>query len=516
MIAIHPYIRYAQALIMAQNNLDNCEDITPKHITHQIEEGLESFRLQPAETVEGKNSIKFSFARIENGNPKKGIFLSPNIISTDKLARYIWKEGNILLSTLSDDSLSKMNGVTTSVSPVSGEYLSFSLSGKIGRGSAKISTFEYGLSAVTTLTRFKPCLQFRIDKKGKAPEMSNTCIIPDLPLEELKSFIQVFKWMLKSKTAEELFFGNVVATKSGKGEDETLAYEAKRPLIFRGNFPSPPLSSALGSIALLGAIGVFAHESQVSEQAKSVLESLKKTTIYLVKYGGGKTFTYNHHVIDLAKEGKLKTIIDSLFYSNLYNQDKRSSSNNEYQKFDLMTSRFLQIFNHAAFKDFLSYRAEYPKEVSLLFNTYFIKMEKIDPKIVSSARSLGKWLNKVAYFVAKAEVKEGSSNYYENIRKVKAKVLIELESSTFSSKSGDALIAQAITRAGRLSRLDAPEEAALFMEKTASGELPLENAQNLLIAFSRLINKTEKNETPEELLVDEDIEDEESTDLSNV
>ncbi|MCB5288542.1 MAG: hypothetical protein LHW64_12195, partial [Candidatus Cloacimonetes bacterium] len=234
MIAVHPYIRYAQALIMAQNNLDNCEDITPRHIILEIEKGLESFRLQPTEAVEGKNKVKFGFARIENGNPKKGIFLSPNIISTDKLARYIWKEGNLLLSTLNDNSLSKMNAITTSVSPVSGEYLNFSLSGKIGRGSAKVSTLEYGLSVITTLTQFKPCLQYRIDKKGKAPDMANTCIIPDLAIEELKSFIQVFKWMLKSETAGDLFFGNVVATKSGKGGNETIAYEAKRPLIFRG------------------------------------------------------------------------------------------------------------------------------------------------------------------------------------------------------------------------------------------------------------------------------------------
>jgi len=142
-----------------------------------------------------------------------------------------------------------------------------------------------------------------------------------------------------------------------------------------------------------------------------------------------------------------------------------------------------------------------------------MKMEKIDPKIVSSARELGKWLNKVAYFTAKAEVKAGTSNYWEELRRVKSKALIELESSTFSAKSGDALIAQAITRAGRLSGLDAPEVAALFMEKTASGELPLENAKNLLIAFSRLINKAEKKEVPIEYS-NNDSEDAESDDHS--
>jgi CRISPR-associated protein Cas8c/Csp2 len=321
--------------------------------------------------------------------------------------------------------------------------------------------------------------------------------------------------MLKSKTASDLMTGNIVEKTVGKGSSLKTTYEAKRPQIFKGNYPNPPRSSALGSISLLGAIGEFAKESEYSEFAKKVLESIKGATMYLVKYGGATTFTYNHHVIDLAKEGKLKQIIDSLYFSKLFNQDRRSSTNSEYQKFDLFTSRFLQQFNYASFKDFLAFRAEYPNPVTILFNTYFIKMEKIDPKIVSSARELGKWLNKVAYFTAKAEIKAGSPNYWEELRRVKSKVLIELESSTFSAKSGDSLIAQAVTRAGRLSGLDAPESAALFMEKTASGELPLNNAKNLLIAFSRLINKAEKQETPKDENLQDENELDEEIDLSN-
>lgn len=502
MIAVHPYIRYAQALIINENDLNSCEEIISEQIISEIEKGLNSFRLQPVQAIEGKDKVKFDFTKIEKGDPKQGLFLAPNVMSKDKFSRFIWKEGNTLLTALKKDTINKLDDISMSVAPVAGEYLSFSIQGNIGRGNPKVSIYEQGLSAVTTLTPYKPCLQYRIDKRGM-PEMFNVCIIPDLPVEELKGFIRFFKLMLKTETANDLMYGNVVSTKTGKGNTEKITYEAKRPLIYRGNFPNPPRSSALGSIALLGTIGEFVKESKYSEQAKRVLESLKETTMYLVKYGGASTFTFNHHVIDLAKEGKLKAIIDSLYYSKLYNQDRRSSSNSEYQKFDLFTSRFLQLFNHAAFKDFLAFRAEYPSEVTILFNTYFIKMEKIDPTIVSSARALGKWLNKVAYFTAKAEIKAGTSNYWEELRRVKSKALIELESSTFSAKSGDALIAQAVTRAGRLSGLDAPEAAALFMEKTASGELPLENAKNLLIAFSRLINKAEKKEVPVEFSNDD-------------
>lgn len=514
MIAIHPYIRYAQALIMNENDLLDCDDITSEQIISEIEKGLSVFRVQPIQAIEGKTKVKFAFAKIEKGDPKKGHFLSPNVISKDKFSRFIWNEGNALLVSLKKNDISKLDDISMSVAPVAGEYLSFSLQGNIGRGNPKVSKIEQGLSAVTTLTPVKPCLQYRIDKKGM-PDMFNVCIIPDLPINELKGFIHFFKWMLKAETASDLMFGNVVATTSGKLKNEKTIYEAKRPLIFKGNFPNPPRSSALGSVALLGAIGEFVKEAEYSERAKIVLDSLKGATMYLVKYGGATTFTYNHHVIDIAKEGKLKSIIDSLYFSKLYNQDRRSSMNSEYQKFDLFTSRFLQFFNNATFKDFLAFRAEYPNPVTILFNTYFIKMEKIDPKIVSSARALGKWLNKVAYFTAKAEVKVNSQNYWEELRRVKSKVLIELESSTFSSKSGDALIAQAVTRAGRLSGLDAPEAAALFMEKTASGELPLNNAKNLLIAFSRLINKVEKQEMPKDENAEEEAEVEESIDHSD-
>lgn len=197
----------------------------------------------------------------------------------------------------------------------------------------------------------------------------------------------------------------------------------------------------------------------------------------------------------------------------LYKEGRRSTSNAfEYQKFDLFASRFLQMFNRPTFKDFLAFRAEYPYDIELLLNTYFCDMEKIDKKIVISAKELGKWLNYVAYRSAQKEV--GASSSWDDLIKAKAKVLVELESSVFSAKSGDALIAYTITRAGRLSGFDAPTEASLFMEKAASGELPLEQAKNLLIAFSRLKSKNEETDNSSD---GKSIENEEMTeDYSNI
>lgn len=510
----HPYTKYAQAVIMVEHELSSTNAITSKHILSELEKGLNSFRLAPASSYDSKEKISYHYVREAKGDTNQGIFLAPNILSPDKQAKNIWNEGNNLMKILGKTDLEKPDSVKMSIAPSAGEFLSFSTNNSIGRGKPKATIKDIVLNCISTITPLKPCLQYRINKKPR-PELFNISIIPDLPLEYLSKFVYLFKKLQFSRTSSDLFIGHVKKIEESK-DGSKVSYQPKRPLIYRGNFPNPPSSSALGSIALLGAIGEFAKEAEVSTLAQSVLDSLKDATMYIIKYGGASTFTYNHHVVDLAKAGKLKTIVDSVYHVELYKEGRRSSQNTEYQKFDLFSSRFLQLFNRPAFKDFLAFRAEYPFVLDILFATYFKKIEMIDPQIVSSARTLGRWLNQVAYFTAKAEVKEGTGNYWEELRKVKAKVLVELESSTFSAKTGDALIAQAVTRAGRLSGMDAPEGATLFMEKTASGELAIDNAKNLLIAFSRLKNKAESKEAPiESVANDEEPEEAAEEDLSN-
>ncbi len=483
----HPYITYAKALVLEYNNLEDISNVGSELLKEQITIGLNHFRISPTELFDGKEKIKFSFSKIEKGNTDKGIFLSPNIISTDILAKNIWKGANDFLIKLNDTLLGKSEKVKMALSPTSGEFLSFSQKSGIGRGTPKSTLLEMALSIITTLTPYKPCMQ----DKG-----NNTAIIPDLPLPDMVNFIRFFKDMLSHKSSNDLFVGRVKKEEKGNKKNPKITYKPLRPLLFSGNFPNPPKSTALGGIALLATIGEFAKEAEYSKRAKMVLESLKETTMYLIKYGDAHTFTYNHYIIELAKNSNLRQIVDSIYYSKLYNQSEHARfdyKNTDYQKFDLFASRFLQLFNKASFKDFLAFRAEYPNQLELLFNTYFMKMEKIDSKIVSSARQLGKWLNQVAYFTAKAEIKEGSQNYKEKLREQKAKVLIELESAAFSAKSGDALMAQVITRAGRLSMMDVPSESDLFIESSMNGTLSLEQSKNLIIAFSRLKNKFEKS-----------------------
>lgn len=501
----HPFIRYAQATVCENNNLSTPEQINNSHIRQTLSTYMETFRCFPSEAFEGKEKITYTYSNEESvaGIKKKpdfGIFLSPHIITSDGAAGTTWKYIKEVVELLEKDK-NKSFGALNATTPMAGDYMRFTESGGTAKSNASLNLYEIAFSLISVITPNKPAIYTWQDS-------SNFCLIPDLPeIGQLIDFISFFRRMYVTKE-RDFFIGRVFSKPTGRGENKKVTYKLDRPNIFKGNFPNSPKSAVLGSVALLGAIGEFTKEADTSAQAKRVLDSMKSATMYQIKSGGAKSFSYNHYVIDIAKQGKLKTIIDSLYYSKLYNQESRLSKDNEYQKFDLFTCRFLQLFNHASFKDFLAFRAEYPREVTILFNTYFIKMEKIDAEIVRSARILGKWLNTVAFFAAKAEIGKAGVNKLEKedwikLKPIKSKVLIELESSTFSAKSGDALVAQAVTRAGRLSGLDAPEAAALFMEKTASGELPLENAKNLLIAFSRLINKAEKKEVPVEFSNDD-------------
>ena len=467
---------------MEEYGLQTEQEITFKEIKEELEKGFNTFSVKPIGDYCGQTKVQYGFTK-EKNDAKKYIFLAPNTITSEMKASNLY---NAVCETCSEENINllRAHDITQSEVPISGEFNRFTDKGTFQRGKSKATVFDQCLALITSTTALKPCLQYK--SGARKISMDNTCLIPDLEISDLQNFIRLFKRIRIQKLDNSLMVGKV---KCDKGK--TLKYIPQRPNIFNGNFPNAPHSSALGSVALLGSIGEMTKEKDVSELAKKVLESLKDCNFYAIKYGDASVFSFNHSIIRLAERGKLRRIVDSLYYIVLYKEGWRTTNNAfEYQKFDLFASRFLQMFNRPTFKDFLAFRAEYPYDIELLLNTYFCDMEKIDKEIVTSAKELGKWLNNVAYRSAQQEV--GTSPGGDDLIKAKAKVLVELESSIFSAKSGDALVAHTITRAGRLSGLDAPAAASLFMEEAASGELPLEQAKNLLIAFSRLKSKKEE------------------------
>ncbi len=482
----HFYARYGLALTLSEKAVSNFEDLNANDFADILEKSLLNFRLKVIGDWKGKETIGFQFAKIKEGNPSGGIFLSPNVISLDKGAQGLWSKIEEFQSNLRKKpavDFYKSESAKQSFAPTAGEYNN----GKASRQTANIPFIEAVCCAITTVTADKPAFT-NFDSKGKP---SSTTILPDLPLNELRAFINVFKEISKRKT-DKLLEGRVKKDKNGE--------KPGRPTIIRGNFPNAPKSNSLRALGLLGAIGEWAKEAEYDRDLSDrVLKSLEDCPIYIISPDTVKITKFNHFVVNLARENRLGSIIDSLHYVApfiLAGESDLKKIEREREKVAFFASRFLHLFDEMSFREFLAIRAEYPYQLETLFKSFFMQ-KNIDPEIVRSAKALGAWLNQVAYKVAHAEDKN-------NVRELKAKVLVELESSAFSAKSGTALIGQTVTRASRLSKMDAPSEADLFMEKTMSGEIDLKDAQQMLMAFSRLRNKFDKPMSSEDEVPEED------------
>jgi hypothetical protein len=306
----------------------------------------------------------------------------------------------------------------------------------------------------------------------------------------MKAFIEFYNYMLNSTIDQNKLLTKKVNLKEGKKP------KFYRPPIYDGNFPYAPQNSAFGVIALLGAIGRWAKEANLYEDGQKILERLKDKPLYIIQYGNALSVTINHYIIDLAKENKLSEIVFSIQRSKLIHPfDERNPKDakgiqSRKDVFYLFSSRFLQLFNKATFKDFISVRTEYQSE---LYNIFFIKQMGIKKEIVDSVRALGLWLNYVAYRVAKQESENQKKQ--DKLSDFKAKTLIELESAVFGSRKPAELIGNVITRAGRLSGMDAPAESRAFQEAVLTEEVSLDDAKSMLMAYARTRNKYEQTES---------------------
>lgn len=472
----HPFLKYAIALLMVRNNLQKEEEIDDNHILYELENGLNHYALKAPKVAVGRNIIKYRFTK-ENVD-----FRTPSFIN---------KEAKSKINELIGNKLTKCN-LSIACNPFAGEFSIFTSQekGLTERGKPKWTLREYCLGCITLSTPDKPCYS---DKK-------NWCLIPDLELPDMILFINLF---------EEMYTNELPDLMEGKIKWNRSKHTLCRPRLLNGNFPYAPQTSVMGAVALLGAIGKFAKDAkdQISPEVCNVVNRLKNTNIYLVSSDEIKVFSFNHVIIDLASKGELQSIVDSIYRIELFKVGNRSKIDkfnnirkNEYDRFDLFVSRFLTLFNKASFRGFFSFRAEYPNEMELLLKTYFCIMEKINEDIVNSAIAFGNWLNFQAFTYASKEIpvnenlnEKEKEEKKEKQRELKNKILIQFESAIMSAKTGDALVAFITTRAARLTGYDIDEGAKLFMSKVSCGELPLEQAKNLLIAFSRLKTANKKN-----------------------
>ena len=190
MIHQHPYIRYAQALLMVENQLKSIDDISMEHIKAEIKKGLDAFCVEPAESYEHKKTVKFRFIN-DKSSAKLYKYLAPNSITSDMQARNLYNSATDYLKSAKELEKSCEGGLTMASMPIAGEFCSFSDKGGVGRGKTSCTIYEQGLALITSLSPLKPCLQYRIDKKDR-PELFNVCIIHDINIEALIEFMRLF------------------------------------------------------------------------------------------------------------------------------------------------------------------------------------------------------------------------------------------------------------------------------------------------------------------------------------
>lgn len=517
----HPYSRYglATALLQKQIRPDELSDEEiHETLAQAIETGLNNFRLTTNDdptTTEILRFMNVPFATLQRdmklvqsaGLAAQGKYLAPSVVTTDGDAKGSYDNAVAIVEELKNGKDLQSGFVfSRSFAPTTAKINN----GKSSQSPPKGSLLEAACCAIATLAPNKPAAWI---------EGRNTVIVPDLSLDELRDFIELFENMMGSKLdgnlyevklkklpADEANKKPVKRKKKKESETEAKAKsEYRRPRIFNGNYPFAPRQAAFGAAGLLAAIGRWGVEAGQTAWAEKVLTSIAGTKehpgrpLYIVSYDDISQVQFTHHIVGLASAGELSRIIDALtFETQVLSEIEggRRYDSTAYKLFYLMASRFLQLFTRAAFRDFLTTRAEYAPAIKPLFEVYFMDARKIDRRIVESARALGQWLNYVAFRVADADIDEKTPERDTKVRKEKAKILIEFESAAMSAKTPQDMLHRISSRAGRLLQNELPAEAEDFMNETAIGEkINPEDARHLLIAYLRLrSNKTGKPE----------------------
>lgn len=490
----HPYARYGLAIATKMPGVSFMlwdESELRKALAQAIENGLERFRMETFNNPADDGELRFqpiSHSRLRvhpnlvSGNlAPQGKYLYPSIIASDKQAKGTFVDAETILAALCDNTvpLSRSWELKRSIAPVTGEINN----GGKEKTNQKATLFEASCAAIATLTELKP---------SALTQGNNTAIFPDLEFPALCEFIHVFrKFQAEGKT--------LLVGKPSKEQ------KFRRPPIHDGNYPDAPHEAAFGPIGLLAAMGYWAVRADETTRKEThlALESLAGRALYIISYASFSQYQFSHYIVELAKEGDLFTILSDFYRSSRpYATYDGSPLKRDLPVFRLMyfaLSRFLQQFDNPSFRDFLATRAEYPRSTSLLLGVYFMQAEHIPRHIVESARSMGQWVNRVAYRVADAEVplpggktRDELSNEDRKlrepaVRKLKARYLVQFESYVMGAREPEEMFYRLTRTIGLAGGGDVPRDAVPFMDAANIGSfLTFKQAQQLLLAYTRV------------------------------
>lgn len=502
---MHPYARYGVAAAFVElgygktlSQID--EPMLRLALQKAIEYGLSRFRMETDSNPTIADELLYRPIDLETlrndasliqspGLAAKGKYLFPSIITTDGSAKNTFAEVEKLHARLdAGDDLLKMVEMKRSFAPVMGEVNN----GKSEKQNLKGSLLEAAASAVSTITPDKPAMM---------TGGSNRAIYPDLPLEELIEFVQVFQRFVQNGGGEPMQrkisrVSTSQTTTAKRKTTQTAApkSEYRRPPIHEGNFPDAPRDGAFGAVGLLAAMGYWAQRAdEYTALTLHVLESLKNRPMYILSVASSAQARFSHYVVDLAKTGELQYMIREFYYHvrpyAVYDQNLMRRDTPLFAHLYRAMNRFLQEFDAPSFRDLLSTRAEYPPAISKLFEVYFMQSETDPPvpqPIVASARALGEWINRCAFFIADAETEDVKTDKEGARRKAKAKVLVEIESLILSARRPSEMGGRVLRTIGQESRQDAPNEAKEFLDYMNAELMPLKVSQYLLLTYMRV------------------------------
>lgn len=521
----HPYPRYGFAAALVNSayynspeHLKSWEDIKALAL-EALKDGLNKFSLFTKDNPEqeGSETLRFRYVPAEVLSPGKangqvaatGYYIAPHIITSDGSAANTKGETDALIKALEkcdkEEVLFKPTDLKRSFAPLTTKVNNGSKSAQNPKASLRDAAF----TCIATLTAFKPAV-YAAYKKGS---FANAAVIPDLPLYgpqdsyPLLEYIQVLKEMLYTQSGEAQMEAKINLEKKG----------FVRPNLHKGNYPNAPTDRNLNAVSLVAAIGEWYKQNKdQAPKAKAilqVLENLQGRPLYIVSYEFARQERFQHGLVTLAKEHHLPSIQKAVWKSKIYGVDKLDDPKR--QLFHLAFTHFLQLYSPTEFHNFLSFRAEYPNELSPVFDHYFQKVmeqEQLSQSLVKSARAYGQSLNNAAYQSAHKKVVDDKKQNRTGLSldEYKARVLTELESRVLSAKSKAELLGQISITVGRMTGKDFFPEAGTFMEEVLTEHISLKQAQNLITAFMRLRSSFTKAPSGEEVL-QEDAESLEST-----
>ena len=517
----HFYARYglAAALVQSQLPLDDLSETTVAGaLSKVVEDARDGFRMQPnGEPIAGtsvsfelltekKLEVALKKVSATKSKPILGLYLPPYLVCSDLSSSNLWQamgkwqtSYEAKLKPAKSKTKEKQYDLQRSFAPVAGDVNN----GKNDANPPKGDFWEQSCCLATTLTPLKPASYCRAPGK-KPDDKINTAILPDLSLEELHYFIGFFAVMQVTALEDRMSI-------EWKPNTAKPYLKFRRPPFCRGNFPNAPEDGAtFGAVGLLGAIGEWAKLAPHREKALKVLDSLQDCAIYIVSYDKTRVTRFNHHIVGLAKRGELGAVIDKFErFAQLWADTEKpfpSKGNKSFQStyvlFHRSFAQFLERFTIETFRDFFAHRAEYPREIRLVLEEFFMQKISIPPACVKAASRLGQHLNYVAYLVSKSDDQDA-------MRKEKSKILVELETGIMSARSAPELFANLSQRAGRFTQSELPPETKTLMDAAILEEITLPDTKHLIIAYMRVRSFQQVKENPQSTELPEDAQSDE-------